>query len=367
LRIAHVIGRLAVGGAERHFVNLLNAMEGHERHAILVSVPGEGPSLERQLDPEVTLHRVPVSRRRAAVDIPKLAGLLRRLRLDVVHTHMFWASVYAAVAAKLAGVPVVFTTEHGENRWKQAGHRWLERRLISPLADCRYCVSPQILAARRDQDGVPAEKLEIVANGVPLPDLSARVAPDVPVIGSVGRFVTQKAFPDLIHAAALLRDEGHAFRLVIVGDGPERSAVEAAVDRFALGDRVQLPGFRTDVPDILRGLSMFASSSIQEGQPLALLEAMAWALPCVATDVGAVAATLADGAEGRVVPPGRPQALAAAMGDYLRDPEEAGRAGLGARQRVERDFSSAAVARRHLDDYFACLRRKGRVAGEAAA
>jgi glycosyltransferase involved in cell wall biosynthesis len=183
----------------------------------------------------------------------------------------------------------------------------------------------------------------------------------------VGRFVTQKAFPDLVHAAALLRDEGQAFRLVIVGDGPERPEVESAVDRFALRDRVELPGFRTDVPDILRGLSMFASSSVQEGQPLALLEAMAWGLPCVATDVGAVAATLEDGAEGRVVPPGKPELLAAAMGGYLRDPEAAGRAGLAARRRVERDFSSAAVARRHLDDYAACLQRKGRATGRAAA
>ncbi len=342
-------------------------MEGHERHAFLVSAPGEGPSLEDQLSSGVTVHRVPVSRRRAAVDIPKLANAFRRLRLDVVHTHMFWASVYGSLAARLAGVPVVFTTEHGENRWKQGIHRWLERRWVSPLADRRYCVSPQILAARRDTDGVPEAKLEIVANGVPLPDLAGRRPPELPLVGSVGRFVTQKAFPDLVHAAALLRDQGRGFRLVIVGDGPERSAVEAAVERHALADRVELPGFRTDVPDILRGLSIFASSSVQEGQPLALLEAMAWGLPCVVTDVGAVAATLADGEEGRVVPPGRPELLAAALATYLDDPGTAARAGQAARRRVEREFSSAAVARRHLDDYSACLLSKGRSAGKAAA
>lgn len=367
MRIAQVIGRLTVGGAERHFVNLLNAMEEHERHAVLISPPGEGPTLEDQLHPDVTLHRVPVSRRRAAVDLPKLAGLLRSLKLDVVHSHMFWASVYGSLAARLAGIPAVFTTEHGENRWKHGWHRWLERRLISPLADCRYCVSPQILAARRDRDGVPAAKLKLVANGVPLPDLAERRRAEGPHIGSVGRFVSQKAFPDLVHAAALLRDQGRPFRLVIVGDGPEKAAVQAAVDRFALGDRVELPGFRTDVPEILSGLSMFASSSVQEGQPLALLEAMAWGLPCVVTDVGAVAATLEDGHEGRVVLPGRPDLLAAALGDYLDDPKTAARAGAAARRRVEMEFSSSAVARRHLDDYASCLRRKRQAAGKAAA
>jgi glycosyltransferase involved in cell wall biosynthesis len=367
LRIAHVIGRLSVGGAERHFVNLLNAMEGHERHAILISPPGDGPSLADQLRPEVSVHFVPVSRRRLPLDIPKLAGLIRSLRLDVVHTHMFWASLYGAVAGRLAGAGAIFTTEHGENRWKTATHRWLERRVISPLADCRYCVSPQILEARRDRDGVPSDKLRIVANGVPLPDVSARHAPPVPVIGSVGRFVSQKAFPDLVHAAALLRDEGHEFRLVIVGDGVERKAVEAAVERFALSDRVELTGFRMDVADILSGLSLFASSSIQEGQPLALLEAMAWGLPCVVTDVGAVAATLKNGVEGQIVEPGNPRALATALARYLDSRELADAAGTAARQRVEREFSSHAVALRHLNDYQGCLRRKGLLTGESPA
>ncbi len=85
------------------------------------------------------------------------------------------------------------------------------------------------------------------------------------------------------------------------------------------------------------------------------------------TDVGAVAATLADGEEGRVVPPGRPELLAAALATYLDDSGAAARAGHAARRRVERDFSSAAVARRHLEDYSACLLRKGRSAGKAAA
>ncbi len=367
MRIAHVIGRLSVGGAERHFVNLLNAMEGHDRHAVLISPPGDGPSLADQLSREVSVHHVPVSRRRLPLDVPKLAGLMRSLQLDVVHTHMFWASLYGAVAGRLAGVGATFTTEHGENRWKTGTHRWLERRVISPLADCRYCVSPQILEVRRDRDGVPAAKLRIVANGVPLPDRSARRAPSVPVIGSVGRFVSQKAFPDLVHAAALLRDAGHEFRLVIVGDGVERPAVEAAVEQFKLADRVELTGFRMDVGDILGGLSVFASSSIQEGQPLALLEAMAWGLPCVVTDVGAVAATLQDGVEGQIVEPGNPSALAAALAGYLQNPERANAAGLAARLRVEREFSSSAVALRHLDDYRSCLRRKGLLAGESVA
>jgi glycosyltransferase involved in cell wall biosynthesis len=211
---------------------------------------------------------------------------------------------------------------------------------------------------------VPDAKLRVVANGVPLPDLDQREKSAVPLIGSVGRFVVQKALPDLVEAAAMLREWGHDFRLVLVGDGPDRAAVEGAVSRFGLEDVVELPGFERNVGDYLKRLSIFASSSIEEGQPLALLEAMAWGLPCVVTGVGAVPRTLTDPVEGRIVRPSRPREMAAAIREYLTDPGLATRTGFAARRRVERDFSSAAVAARHLDAYMQCLSNKGRAISE---
>jgi glycosyltransferase involved in cell wall biosynthesis len=365
LRIVQLIGRLAVGGAERHFVNLLNAFEGHNRHAVLISLPGDGPSLEGDLDRDVRIHRISIRKRRLLADLARLTSLLRSIQPDVVHSHMFWCNLYATIAARLAGVPAVFTTEHGENRWKRPWHRWAEAHIISPLSDQRFCVSQQILESRRDRDGVPESKLRVVANGVPLPDLGRRETSAVPLIGSVGRFVVQKALPDLVEAAAVLRGWGLEFRLVLVGDGPDRAAVEAAVTRFGLEDIVELPGFERNVDDFLKRLSIFASSSIEEGQPLALLEAMAWGLPCVVTGVGAVPRTLTDLSEGRIVPPARPREIAAAIREYLADPLLATRTGLAARRRVERDFSSAAVAARHLEAYEQCLLTKGHAISEA--
>jgi glycosyltransferase involved in cell wall biosynthesis len=354
MRIAHVIGRLGIGGAERHFVNLLNALDDCDRVAILVSPPAHGPALEHLLDPRIEVLRHPVRKSRLSADMVGLAQRLRERSLDVVHCHMFWASCYGSVAARLAGVPVVVTTEHGENRWKRGWHRWIERRIISPRVDRRFCVSPAILARRRDDEGIPASKLELMPNGVPLPDLAARETGPVPVIGAVGRFVPEKAFDRLVEAAALLRDRSLEFRLVIIGDGPELLAVQERVVTLGLEGRVGLPGYTTDVNAQLAKMDIFASSSIQEGLPVALLEAMSWGLPIVATDVGAVASAVGVGA-GKIVAPGDPTALAAALEELLASQALRAALGAAARRRVEREFSIASIARRHRDTYRSLL------------
>lgn len=354
MRIAHLIGRLGIGGAERHFVNLLNALDDCERVAILLSPPAPGPGLEGLLDSRIEVLRHPVSKSRLPWDLLRLAQLLRARSLDVVHGHMFWANLYGSVAARLAGVPVVVTTEHGENRWKRGWHRRIERRIISPRTDRRFCVSPAILARRRDEEGVPAAKLELMPNGVPLPDLASRETGLVPVIGAVGRFVPEKAFDLLVEAAGQLRDRGLDFRLLIIGDGPGLPAVRERIAVLGLEDRVALPGYTTDVDAQLARMDIFASSSIQEGLPVALLEAMSWALPVVATDVGAVAAAVGVDA-GRIVAPGNTTALAAALEDLLRSESLRNTLGAAARERVEREFSIASIAQRHLDTYRSLL------------
>lgn len=360
LRVVQVIGGLPIGGAERNLVNTFNVMDCSYRAAIFVGLlDSSRPSFYDQLDPKIEQYFILIRQRSLPIGIARLAAKMRELRIDVVHTHMFTANLYGTIAARLARIPVIVTSEHGENPWKQSWQRWLERRVISPVADARFCVSPQILATRRDVDMVPAEKLHLVVNGTPLPTIKSREVDNrMPVIGAVGRFIPAKDYLRLVDAVDELRRRGVEFRLVILGDGPEMGKVRGRVAELALEQLVQLPGMVCDVGHWYCEFDIYVSSSIREGQPMALLEAMAHGLPVVSTDVGAAAETVGNEVAGLIVPAGDTQALADALHRLVRDCPLRRCLARSARTRVESEFSIDKVASQMVDFYRQTLDRK---------
>jgi glycosyltransferase involved in cell wall biosynthesis len=358
--VAQMIGELPVGGAERLFVDLFNAIDCEDKFVVLLRRPGPGPSLIGDLDDGTPVYQVPVRKRYLPVDLMRLAKFLRSMRCDVVHSHMFWANLYGAIAAHLARVPVVVTSEHGRNEWKRARHRWAERHVISRVADRRLCVSEDILRCRRDVDGVPGHLLEVLPNGTRIPERAVdRDHPDL-VIGSVGRLITAKDFPTLVQAAAILLARGYSVRTEIVGEGPERDSIQRAIDEAGVGASVTLVGNQDNVSEWLSKWSVFVSSSVQEGQPIALLEAMAHGLPCVATAVGGVPDTMRNGTDGLIVMPGDAVALADAIAGLIDDRTRMRQLGDSARQRAIDDFSIDALAQRCVTTYRHALCSKAR-------
>jgi glycosyltransferase involved in cell wall biosynthesis len=366
--VAHIIASLGIGGAERHLVNLLNALECDFRAVVFLGDKTPGPSFHADLDPLIEQRFLRIRRRSAPLGVLRLAALLREIRVDVVHTHMFESNLYGTVAARLAGVPVVVTTEHGENPWKGGLARWAERRVISPLADRRYCVSRRILELRRNVDGVPAGILRLINNGTVLPCLKKPQTKNaVPVIGTVGRFVPAKDYGRLLDAIAELRDRGRVLQCCLIGDGPEGDNLRGKVKSLQLDEIVQLPGFVNDVGRWYRSFDLYVSSSVREGLPLALLEAMAHGLPVVATDVGASAETVGHGIGGLVVRPGDTAALADALDKMLQSPELRAELGRNARTRIEDKYSARAVAEVHWHEYEQLLGSKHSARSKSAA
>jgi len=352
LRVAQIIGRLSIGGAERHFVSLCNSLPGCEVVAIFVSEQLDGPSLRAELAHTVRQVEIPVRRRSIISGVRRLADELNASRCEVVHTHMFWPTLYGCLAARLAGIPVVITTEHGENRWKRSWHRWLERNVISRIAKLRFCVSPAILQRRRDDDGVPETLLRLIANGTAIPVIDGvRNMAEPPLIGSVGRLVSQKNFCLLVDAVAEIRRQGKDVRACIVGDGPERSKIAERIDAQGIRDVFQLPGFDTDTDGWYRKFDVYVNSSTEEGQPISVLEAMAYALPIVACDVGAMRDMILTEREGLIVPPSNVDAMTAALSRLLSDRAFAGKLGNAARERATAQFSIEAVAAQYCAHY----------------
>lgn len=147
-------------------VRLLHSMPGVERSLILICGRDRpGVSFRGSSDPAIPVDRLRIRRSTVPGGIRRLVQLSRQRRCDVVQSHWLWSIVCATVTARVAGVPVVITTEPGENRWKTGRHRWAGRAVMSRLADRRFCVSEAILRRRLESDGVPADRRLLVPNG----------------------------------------------------------------------------------------------------------------------------------------------------------------------------------------------------------
>lgn len=359
LVIAQVIGGLNIGGAEKHFVNLVNAFSTHDCNAFFTGKKQDEETLHSQLASHVSQSSIVIRKRSFPRGVLALAREFVKLGCDVVHTHMFWANVFGVLAARIAGVPVIVTTEHGENRWKKAHHRWLERNVISRFSDRRFCVSKSILERRRDVDGVPKAQLQLMPNGTVVPEVSAPDREVVePVIGSIGRFVKQKDFGLFVDIIAALRQKGYAVKGCLVGDGPDMDMVRHKVSELGLDDAIELPGMVTETDKWFRYFDIYAITSTEEGLPVSLLEAMSYGLPVVASDVGAISKVIRSEDEGIVVPAGEKNRFVDAIATFLDDPELAIRTGKNSRQRIIDDFSIEAIARRYESAYLGILDQK---------
>jgi glycosyltransferase involved in cell wall biosynthesis len=346
LRVCHVIGSLQYGGAERQVVNLINNLNVESKFLIILTNHRDH-GFYRLLGNEIRQFYVSIKLRYFYYYIIKLAKVLRQNRIDVLQTHMYWANLYGALAGRIAGVPVIITTEHGQDQEKRKWHYWIEKHIITRLSDKRICVSRDILNIRRDREGIPETKLVCLPNAVDIPNQIEKKGNQRVIIGAIGRFVEAKDYSNLIKAAGILRKKRVNFELYILGDGPLRKELEAEQIKLGLESVVKMPGFQDNIDEWLLKFDLFVISSVSEGQPLVLLEAMSYGLAIVATNVGGIPDTLKDGEEGLLVKPGNPDLLAAAM-EKLIDNELLRKSfGRKAKERVERDFSIEAICNQY--------------------
>jgi glycosyltransferase involved in cell wall biosynthesis len=258
---------------------------------------------------------------------PRLAGdiasLARRLGARILHVHGYAAADFGRVAARLTGSRLVLHEHFADPR--MPAYQGLADRLLAPWTDAAVAVSGSTRDFLVRQRHVPAGRVRLIWNGAPL-DEFAPVAPerarrlreqlglaaDALVVGSIGRLSAQKGHVHLLDAVSRLRHLA-PLRLLVVGDGDLLEALRRQAEDAGIADRVLFAGHRTDVPDLLGTIDVFALSSLYEGTPLALFEAMAAGKAIVSTAVDGCREVLEDGVSGLLVPPGDPAALASAL------------------------------------------------------
>ena len=344
MRICHVVIGGEVAGGQVVALQLARAARDAGHAARFVS-PSDGPFLEQVRVEGFEARVVPVG---GAFDLRALVRLTRLFRgVDVVHTHGHFAvNVLARVAARLAGARVL-SHMHIQNAFRAGRGRGMQIAIDNATARLCFALVAVSESTRDDlvRQGYPGARITVVPNGVAVePARPVRLA-DGPTILEVARLAEVKGQATLIRAVQRLDATA-----VLVGRDLESGGRYEDILR-ALGGRVVLAGYRSDVPALLAGCDVFCLPSRAEGMPLVVLEAMAQGKPVVATAVGGTPELVVDGETGLLVPPDDAEALAGALGRLLSDPELAQRMGAAGRARVERDFSLAASTARVLALY----------------
>jgi sugar transferase (PEP-CTERM/EpsH1 system associated) len=349
--VGHVLGTLGRGGAERLVVDLVNRASSRYHHRIFCLKEG-GPLEAEITSPDVGVHVLGIAEGRQPHAPLLLARALRRERLDVVHSHNWGTFLDGAVGARLAGVRTRVHSVHGmyhEDTRRMAGRRVWIHRLVGPSYGVWTAVSEDLKRRYVAEAGVPAERIRVVPSGVDLEryrprtdraELRARWGAGEGdfLVACMGTLYWVKDHASLVQAAGALKDGGRPVRVVVVGDGPLRGEIQAEIDRRGLGPTFVLAGRVPDPAEVLGAADAFVLPSLIEGVSVALLEAMACGLPCVATRVGGTPEVIGDGVQGRLVPPRDPAALATAIGGLAADRAAARAMGEAARRRAEEWF-----------------------------
>ena len=359
--IAHVIHHLFMGGMENGLVNLINRMPPDRYRHCVVCAEDFSDFRDRIERPDVQVLAMKKSTLTRMELFRRLHATFRKLRPAIVHSRNL-SGLDALVPAWTCGVPVRI---HGEHGWdvddldgsllKPRVLRWLH----SPLVHRYTTVSKDLRNFLVSKIGVSASRITQIYNGVDTERFAASdtkpvgimppgfYARDIVVVGTVGRLQAVKDQLTVVRGfARLLREEPAmraVARLAIVGDGPMRDTLLAAVAEERLEDLVWIPGARNDMQRVYQCLDVFILPSLKEGISNTILEAMATGLPVIATAVGGNPELIQHDVNGSLVPVSSPEAVAGEMARYIGSAELRLRHGTASRQRVISDFSVEAM------------------------
>lgn len=365
VNVLNIITRLIVGGAQETALLTAALLDESRWRVDVVSGPQTGPEgslvetarmlgVRLRIEPNLVREIHPV---KDLISLVQLIRLIRRGRYSIVHTHSSKAGVLGRIAAKCAGVPIIVHTIHG---WSFHQHMSpLQRRFfvvlekqVARLSNAMVVVSQRDIEKGVGQGiGCPRD-YTLIRSGIELDRFGhPRVPPDqvrselgIPakalVVGSVTRLSLQKAPLDMAEAFAHIHRLNPEIWFLIVGDGPLRGELEQRIQKLGLGDRTVLTGLRRDVPELMATMDVFVLTSLWEGLPRVLPQAMATGLPIVCTRAEGSVEAVSEDENGFLVEPGEPKVMAAKIELLLKNAALRKRMGSEGRRRVS-EFSAA--------------------------
>ncbi|QDU49709.1 glycosyltransferase [Gimesia panareensis] len=356
--IAFCITGLQPGGAERALVQIVTRLNRDRWAPVVYSLTGSGPLVEQLEQADIPIE---VLQARSAWDARIIWHLAQKFKAQkpvLLQTFLFHANLAGRIAARLAHVPhVVAGIRVSEKR--RNGHLLLDR-LTNRLVELNICVSQSVADFSIKEGHLPADKVTVVPNGVEFQrfagakpaDLSCWKIPEgAKVILSVGRLDPQKAPGDLLAAFLQFAAQAPEFHLLFVGDGPLKAELEQRASQSEFADRIHFAGWQPQIPELMRAADCLVLSSLWEGMPNVVLEAMAAGLPVISTKVDGIFELIQPGEQGTLVEIGSVDQLRRALVDLRTSPAQFLKMSENAQTLVEQEFTWESIAQKYDQIY----------------
>ena len=361
IRLALLIPTLDRSGAEKQLTLLATHLPAAEFDVHVIALTRGGP-----YEGVLTEHGIPLTvlDKRHKLDVSafrRLKATLRELQPHVLHTWLFAANSYGRLAVARPADTKVVVSERCVDSWKAGWQLWLDRRLISRTD--RLIGNSQSVVDFYVEHGFPRDKTSFIYNGItPPPEESSsdrraellkecRLPHDARLVGIVGRLAKQKRISDLLWAMQILRQANDKSYLLIVGDGPERSALESVARDVECSEHVRFLGHRDDAATLMPCFDVVWLGSDFEGLSNSLMEAMSAGVPVVATNIPPNRELIDHGTEGFLVDVGDGVGFAQYTVKLFGDDDLAQTMGVAGRARIENDFSVQQMVDAHITLY----------------
>ncbi len=359
MKVALAIETDGPGGAESMLLELARELRSTGHDVIAVGpLKGEGWLSSRFAELGIEREAVDLGRSLDGTSIRRLNSIVRKRRLDVLHSHEFTMAVVGAGAARLGGCRHVITM-HGGSYFAERLRRRMALRVAVSLSARTVAVSNSVKHALLKALHLADESVIVVHNGAtPLEGQGLRIRRDLQLsegdllILAVGNLYPVKGHAILLEALVLLANRGKPRVVAVVaGRGEERDRLAARSAELGMQDRFHLLGFRSDVPDLLHAADVIVMPSLSEGLPMAIIEAMLAGKMIVATDVGGIPELISNDSLGLLVPAGDAVSLAEQLQRAIDSPSLRNELGKAARARALKEFSASAMAQKYASIY----------------
>lgn len=350
INVLHIVEDLSIGGVEELLRIIVMGLNREKYNVYVCCIEEGGQTAKELMEAGVKVDILGMKSYHNLFNILRLKKYIKERKIDIIHSHMYFANTFGRIAALLAGTPILISTSYS-NYYEFKRRNIFMINFLSKFTDKIIAASNSIKEFAVKQQKVPADKFQVIYDCASTDKFSKHVDgfsvkkalgidPDYQVVGCVARLNEVKGHVYLIRAAKEVIKNNPRIKFLLVGDGPLRQELEQLSVKLGIKDNVIFAGSRRDIPEMLAAMDIFVlPSALREGCPLSILEAMAMSKPVVASRLGGIPEEVEDGKSGILVPPKDSAALADAIIKLLSDKNAAITMGKVGRKIFEEKFS----------------------------